>query len=390
MQGDCWGLYRGKKNTMRNRTGNSTSVDKRYIVRRYFFWFFILSILPLLGLAVSPDSPKQEIIPCRWQGVGKIVAVADIHGDYNHFVEILRGTELIDADMSWIGGKTHLVQMGDVVDRGPDAKKVFDLLMKLEVEAERDGGRVHQLIGNHEESNIIGIAFSQVGFISVEQFLSFLPEGYVKKREKKIRTQYGASNSPDETELERVLADFWGRVMKHEEKAQRLYIDTFNTNYGDWLLTKNAVVQINDIIFVHGGLSVEYSSWEIEDINRLLRKELTTVRNLLRHSSLQEIPFVPEMIYNNQGPLWYRGLAINDEKDFKEEVDLILSNLKSNIIVVGHTVQAGPINKPKDLSRFDGRVWTIDTGISDFYGGKQTALIIDEGKFNIWGISDAR
>ena len=110
---------------MRNRTGNSTCVDKRDVVRRYFFWFFILSILPLLGLTASSDSSKQEIIPCRWQGVGKIVAVADIHGDFNHFVEILRGTELIDADMNWKGGKTHLVQMGDVVDRGPDAKKVL-------------------------------------------------------------------------------------------------------------------------------------------------------------------------------------------------------------------------------------------------------------------------
>jgi len=363
---------------------------KRQGNRSFWVWFLILILAPLLSSTSFSSRFETEAVLCRWDGVRKIVAVADLHGDFNHFISILQGTRLIDAEMNWIGGETHLVQMGDVLDRGPDAKKIFDLLMKLEVEAERDGGRVHQLIGNHEESNIIGIAFSQVGFITVEQFLSFLPEAYIEKREKKIRQQYSASSSSTAQELNTILSEFWGRVMKYEEKAQRLYLDSFNKNYGDWLMTKNAVIQINDIIFVHGGISVEYSSWELDDINRLLRKELTTVRNLLRHSALQDVPFAPKLIYNNQGPLWYRGLAINDEQDFKQEIDTILSNLESEFIVIGHTVRTGPFEKPEDLSRFQGRVWAIDTGISDFYGGKQTALVIDNGKFNIWGISNAK
>jgi len=373
-----------------NRMTSPTDIIKRGAARGFLVWLVILSFLPLVGFPESADRFKQDAVPCRWTGVRRIVAVADVHGDFNHFVAILEGTGLIDPERHWTGGMTHLVQMGDVLDRGPDAKKVFDLIKELEVEAEQQGGRVHQLIGNHEEANIIGIAFSQVGFITVEQFLSFLPKHYKAKRENKIRSQYSASNSLTMPDLDMMLLEFWEQVMTHDEKAQRLYIDTFNKTYGDWLLTKNAVIQINDVIFVHGGISVEYSSWKLEDINQQLRKELTTVRNLLRHSRLQNIPFVPEIIYNNQGPLWYRGLANNDEQDFKSGVDLILSNLKTNFIVIGHTVQEGPIKEPDDLSRFQGRVWTIDTGISDYYGGKQTALIIEDGQFKIWGISDAK
>lgn len=383
-------ILRGERMSKQDRMRNPTDITKRRAFRGFLIWLVILGFLPFAGFPESADRFKQDAVPCRWTGVRRIVAVADVHGDFDHFFEILKGTGLIDPEGHWIGGETHLVQMGDVLDRGPDAKKVFDLIMKLEVEAERQGGRVHQLIGNHEEANIIGIAFSQVGFITVEQFLSFLPKHYKSRREKKIRSRHPASETAQMPDPDPELMEFWKQVMANDEKAQRLYIDTFNKTYGDWLLTKNAVIQINDVVFVHGGISVEYSSWKLEEINQQLRKELTTVRNLLRHSSLQNIPFVPEIIYNNQGPLWYRGLANNEEQSFNQEVDLIFSNLNARFMVIGHTVQAGPINKPDDLSRFQGRVWTIDTGISDYYGGKQAALIIEDGKFNVWGISDAK
>ena len=39
----------------------------------------------------------------------------------------------------WSGGKTHLVQMGDLIDRGPDSRKIMDLLMNLEQQARRGG-----------------------------------------------------------------------------------------------------------------------------------------------------------------------------------------------------------------------------------------------------------
>ena len=39
---------------------------------------------------------------------------------------------MINEKQKWIGGKTHLVQIGDIPDRGPDTDKIIELVMSLE------------------------------------------------------------------------------------------------------------------------------------------------------------------------------------------------------------------------------------------------------------------
>ena len=92
----------------------------------------------------------------EWTGVERVVAVGDVHGDYGGFVEVLRSAGVIDQKLRWTGGKTHLVQTGDVPDRGADSRKAMDLLMNLEKQAAKAGGQVHALIGNHEAMNLYG------------------------------------------------------------------------------------------------------------------------------------------------------------------------------------------------------------------------------------------
>jgi hypothetical protein len=48
----------------------------------------------------------------------RIVAVGDIHGDFESFVSILYETGIINQQNQWIGGRTILVQTGDLLDRG--------------------------------------------------------------------------------------------------------------------------------------------------------------------------------------------------------------------------------------------------------------------------------
>src|SRR6266542_113549 len=91
-----------------------------------------------------------------WKGVERIVAVGDVHGDLPQFTAVLRSAEVIDRDGNWSGGKTHLVQAGDLLDRGPDSRKVIELLMKLEKQAREASGEVHCLVGNHETMNLYG------------------------------------------------------------------------------------------------------------------------------------------------------------------------------------------------------------------------------------------
>src|SRR5438093_1838563 len=76
---------------------------------------------------------------CDIQGVERVVAIGDVHGAYDRLVAILTAAHLIDDRQRWSGGVAHLVQLGDVVDRGADSRKALDLLRRLEAEAGRAG-----------------------------------------------------------------------------------------------------------------------------------------------------------------------------------------------------------------------------------------------------------
>ncbi len=90
------------------------------------------------------------------QDAQRIVAIGDVHGAADAFVSILTTAGLIDANKQWIGGRTILVQTGDVTDRGAGTRAALDLLMSLEKQAAKAGGRVHALLGNHEVMNLTG------------------------------------------------------------------------------------------------------------------------------------------------------------------------------------------------------------------------------------------
>ena len=93
------------------------------------------------GYQVEPDS----IV-----GVGKILAVSDIHGRYDFFTHILRKSGVIDDESHWCWGDGHLVINGDIFDRGDNVTEALWLIYKLENEADVQGGKVHLLLGNHE------------------------------------------------------------------------------------------------------------------------------------------------------------------------------------------------------------------------------------------------
>ena len=116
----------------------------------------LIGLSLLVALLALVAAPRAAIQPDTFSGVDRVVAVGDVHGGYDEFVGILRAAGVIDARHRWSGGKTHLVQTGDLIDRGPDSRKANDLVMRLEAEARKAGGRVHALLGNHEVMNLTG------------------------------------------------------------------------------------------------------------------------------------------------------------------------------------------------------------------------------------------
>lgn len=266
------------------------------------------------GVAGAGPSERSQSV---WEGVERIVAVGDVHGNHAQFVGILRRAGVIDEHDDWIGGRTHLVQLGDILDRGPDSRQSMDLLMKLESQAVRDGGRVHALIGNHEAMVLL--------------------------------RDYRFIHAGED-------AAFGGRAA---------YLEAMSAEgvYGQWIRSHNTVIKINDVLFVHGGLAPWLADRSLDEINEAVRADL-------RAGSKKGLAM------SSGGPLWYRRLANGPEAEVAAELAPVFEALGAERIVIGHTVAIEGIRV-----RAGGRVIMVDTGMASAYGGPAACLVIEQGVY---------
>jgi hypothetical protein len=304
---------------------------------------------------MAPASAQET--PCEFEGAERIVAVGDVHGAYNEFVEILKTAGILDARDRWAGGKTHFVQTGDVLDRGPDSRKALDLLQRLEREAQRAGGRVHALLGNHEAMRMLG----DLRYVSEGEYAAFATRDSERLRKQVIET---------------FPAEQHDQLLKNTPLGMIELVRAFGAKgpYGEVLRKRNAVVRINGVLFLHGGISPAISAMRCAEINATVRKDLTA------GPPPPDAPPPPPLFTTREdGPLWYRGLAQEPADTFAPQVEAIVAAQQARAIVVGHTVSgSGSI-----LVRFDGKVIMIDTAMLPGYApkGRASALEIRGGVF---------
>lgn len=302
---------------------------------------------------------------CDLRTSERVVAVGDVHGAYDRLVAILRAAKLINARDRWSGGRAILVQTGDVLDRGPDSRKALDLLRRLERESTRAGGRVHSLLGNHEVMRMVW----DWRYVSAGELDAFRTPDSADLRERALAI-VSAEAARQAREAER----------PHDEKAFREqflkavplgYIEMRQAfsptgEYGKWLREHPAVVKINGIVFVHGGISVETAGLGCDAINEAVHRDLAVV-----NPTADQV--LAMLASSETGPLWYRGLAEEPDPAFAPQVTKILEGLGARAMVIGHTVPADF----RIATRFGGRVIQIDTGMlgETFYpGGVPSAL----------------
>jgi hypothetical protein len=307
------------------------------------FLALLLLLLPVGAVRAQEDA---------WSGVERVVAVGDVHGDYDQLLAVLRSASLIDEQGKWSGGKTHLVQTGDIPDRGPDTRKALDLLMRLEGEAAQAGGAVHALIGNHEAMNVYG----DLRYVSAGEYASFRDADSEKTRDALFRSQTPKIDDADRRAWD---ADHPLGFAEH----RREFAPT--GKIGRWILGHNVVIRIDDTLFLHGGLSPKYAEWGIRKINEQARQELGDAKRL-----------EGGVVTDDAGPLWYRGLAQGDEKAPEGRLETLLKNYGVRRIVIGHTYTEGAL-----IPRYGGRVIQIDVGLSRVYDprGRMACLVIEKG-----------
>jgi hypothetical protein len=318
--------------------------------------------------------------PCNITTTERIVAIGDVHGAYDRFVKMLNAAGLIDGRQRWAGGRAHFVQTGDVLDRGPDSKKVVDLLRKLEREAASDGGRVHALLGNHEFMRVVG----DWRYVSAGEFNAFRNGESAALRDLVLeRSVEQAARRAREEKREFNEREYRAQFLKDFPLGYFELQRAFGKDgeYGKWVRSRNAAVRINGVLFIHGGVSDMVANLGCDGINAAVREDLAAA------------PVPPEKLTSllsssEDGPLWYRGMASEPETPFRPMLDSILRRLDVRAVVVGHT----PLADARITPRFDGRVLLIDTGMlgGEFYPkgaasalemrGETVAAIYEDGR----------
>jgi hypothetical protein len=355
----------------------------------------------LLGLLLSGGLSAAE--DWRFSNVSRVVALSDVHGAYDAMVRTLGNAGVIDDALSWDAGDTHLVIVGDLLDRGPDSRKVMDLVMRLEGEAVEQGGRVHQLLGNHEVMNLVG----DLRYVAKAEFAAFAADESADERESWFQ-QFKATqvNGADEAVLRAAFDEKAPPGFFAHRRAFRA-----DGAYGQWLLKKPLMVVIDGTAFVHGGVSPMVGELGLEGINTRLSAELSEyvslvatltdamllspLDNFYNHDDILKAALVDPSftqavesvvalngsdIHSPDGPLWYRGSVGCVPLIESDRLAVALQGIGADRVVIGHT----PTVTRRVLQRLEGRVIEVDTGmLNASYSGSGNALIIEDGSLYV-------
>eukprot|EP00919_Chromeraceae_sp_WS-2016_P066021 GHVR01156198.1.p1 GENE.GHVR01156198.1~~GHVR01156198.1.p1 ORF type:complete len:404 (-),score=98.65 GHVR01156198.1:504-1685(-) len=273
-------------------------------------WLLLIMLQQVHG--DSTNAPFSVSHDATWKD-GRVIAIADIHGDGQNTKGLLEAARVVDADGHWSGQNTIVVQLGDVCDRGADTKYLYQWFRQLKEEAKESGGMFIQLLGNHEVMNIRG----QLAYVSEEDKRSY--NGMSRRR----------------------------------EAFSKNGID------GKYIRSLDTVVIINGIVFLHGSLHHTMISKKrgIKGLNEDIRNELDSVDS-------------GGVVDSEYSPLYWHGLATDDESTACVELNTVLDQLGSIRMVLGHTPQKDGVAG----IRCDGKLILADIGMSIFKDNKPSLV----------------
>jgi len=264
-----------------------------------------------------------ETTQLEYNGTFKVGAISDIHGQYNTFIKLLKNNGVINKKGKWNFGKGHFVVVGDIFDRGPAVTEVLWFLYDLEKQAQKKGGKLHVLLGNHDvmvlNGNLRAIhpKYKEVAAILKKPFHTLFNKGTV---------------------------------------------------LGDWLRTRPVLVKINGMLFTHGGLhpdlvakNVSLKQINTEFKRQLVASELSTKRNE-----------IGRYLHKGHGPIYYRGY-FQGQRPTDAQIDQLLNHFQATNIIVGHTTHR------QIETRYQGKVIVVDANMKS--GAMGEVLFWESGEF---------
>lgn len=297
--------------------------------------------------------PNYPYLPTILPASERIIALGDIHGDYELAIKLLKIARVIDDSVNWIGGDTTVVQVGDQNDRCrpyhnncayPDETvddeasdiKIFKLFTNLHKQAIKEGGAVFSLFGNHEYMNHMG-NMSYVSFKGLKEF-----ENY------------------EDPEIP-------GKIIKNGLHGRKYAFSPGKEIAKFMACTRQSILIIGSNLFVHAGVLPEY----LMEINVNNRDDLSKINIDIRKWLLGKInsEYVEEIINGSKYSMfWTRllgkippGTSLDDPQCLRMTPALEL--LQVDRMLFGHTPQFYE-NKTGINSSCDNKLIKLDTGSS--------------------------
>lgn len=262
----------------------------------------------------------------------RIVAIGDLHSDINSARKAFQLAGVTDDKDEWIGGATTVVQTGDLIGRSDDERQVLDFIFEIRQKAELGGGRLYNLIGNHEVmgARVDNQAVGQNPFPGYED----VPD--LNRSDPRV---LGLA------EYQRARG---AALMAGGPHARRFA--AFPT-----------ILRLGQTIFVHGGLVPRWAEYGVDRIN-------FEVSQWFLGNTAE--PSASLGVDDGDRPMWTRQFSSAVDATDCTAIEQTLAILGATRMVVAHTVQS------TITAYCDAKVWVIDVGMSRYYGGPIEVLEI--------------
>ena len=297
------------------------------------------------------DDIKQY--PSVLPAVDRIIVIGDLHGDWEMTIKSLKIGGVIDKNLNWIGGETIVVQVGDQIDRCrftgiscslPEATKddeandlkILNYFTKLHNQAQKKGGAVYSIIGNHELMNVKG----DMRYVSYENVKDF--DNYKKPN---------------------------GEIIKDGMEARKWAFSPGNPIANFLGCTRQLSLIIGSNLFVHAGVvpqiakkyGKEASNYDMNGI-----EYMNQIMSLFLWDKLNSNIDTKDLLDSGDySPLWNR--VFGSKMQSQQQCDYLMNPLKEvykvDRIFVGHTPQV----TTGITNTCQGKIWLTDYGASKVF-----------------------
>jgi len=272
--------------------------------------------------------------------VRRIIVIGDLHGDWNMTIKSLKIGKVIDNNNNWIGGDTVVVQVGDQIDRcrfsgtscalpqsTPDDEasdlKILNYFTKLHDQAQKKGGAVYSIIGNHELMNVNG----DMRYVSYENIKDF--NNYKK---------------PDNT------------IIEDGMEARKWAFSPGNPIANFLGCTRQLSLIIGSNLFVHAGVLPKIAQkYGVEEMNQVMSLFLWDKLN-------NQYDYKELLDSSDYSPLWNRvfGSKMQSTESCHHLMNPLKEIYKVDRMFIGHTPQVAT----GISNTCEGKVWLTDYGAS--------------------------